>query len=151
MKTKIIPFDIELAKKIQAGEIEGKIKTHDMEDVRIICWDAYRKFYDNEIIALVKDDESDEAIGRYESDGHLVGGRDNHNNLVLEVPDNEPQFKPFEKVLVRDSDGQVWHISLYESCGNGGFYVLHGIYYKQCIPYEGNEHLIGTTGKPKEK
>ena len=26
MKTKIIPFDLEMAKKIQAGEAEGKIK-----------------------------------------------------------------------------------------------------------------------------
>lgn len=37
MKTKIIPFDLETAKKIQAGEIEGRIKTKTNKDVRIIC------------------------------------------------------------------------------------------------------------------
>jgi hypothetical protein len=64
----------------------------------------------------------------------------------------EPEFKPFDRVLVRDFDGGVWNAHLYshldESCtyihrtvGEGG--------YNQCIPYEGNEHLLGTTGEPE--
>ncbi len=42
MKTKIIPFDLELEKKIQAGEIEGKIKTRSGLKARIVCTDVKR-------------------------------------------------------------------------------------------------------------
>lgn len=56
-------------------------------------------------------------------------------------------LKPFDKVLVRDEVGSVWHIQLFEN-----FDITHNYPYvcigynnrfKQCIPYEGNEHLLG--------
>lgn len=71
-------------------------------------------------------------------------------NIHLKSKKLEPQFKPFDKVLVRNSDYEKWHISLYESCDINGFYTLSGIYYKQCILYDGNEILISTSNKPKE-
>ena len=37
MKTKTIPFDLETAKKIQAGEIEGRIRT----DEEIIPYEGH--------------------------------------------------------------------------------------------------------------
>ena len=59
-------------------------------------------------------------------------------------------LKPFEsKVLVRDNNTDKWKSNFwgfydidnamnypYECCGNS---------FAQCIPYEGNEHLLGTT------
>ena len=62
-------------------------------------------------------------------------------------------LKPFQKVLVRDSDisadKEYWSINLF------GFYneitkQFHcmgntNIGWNECIPYEGNEHLLGTT------
>ena len=154
MKTKIIPFDLETAKKIQAEEIEGKIKTRDGAYVRIICWDAYRKFNDNEIIALVKDDDLDEAIGRYRRDGHLVGARNISNDLVLEVPDNEPQFKPFDKVLVYNRQNGKWFPTFFSHIASDGriITITNGFYDRdEVVDYEGNEHLVGITDKPKEK
>lgn len=61
-------------------------------------------------------------------------------------------FKPYDKVLVRDDDTSKW---------NGDFFLryIEGVKYGylclttgyvQCIPYEGNEHLLGTTDKPSE-
>lgn len=56
-------------------------------------------------------------------------------------------LKPFEsKVLVRDRDHQYWRVSFF------GFFkkdeclydTVRGIY-RQCIPYEGNEHLLSKT------
>lgn len=62
------------------------------------------------------------------------------------------QFKPFDKVLVRDLDVEVWCASFFShsfyQC-SGVYYCIDRIYYHQCIPYEGNEHLVGTTNKPK--
>ena len=54
---------------------------------------------------------------------------------------------PFEsKVLVRNVDGDLWKPALYGFLpSKGGCYVVGGTYWKQCIPYEGNEHLLGKT------
>lgn len=57
------------------------------------------------------------------------------------------QFKPFDKVLVRNNDGQAWRANYFSHYKNAPdyFYVcINGIYH-YCIPYEGNEHLLGTT------
>ena len=61
------------------------------------------------------------------------------------------EFKPFDKVLVRDEENEKWHISLFareivddsdglsykHECSNGTLWDC-------CIPFEGNEHLLGT-------
>lgn len=61
------------------------------------------------------------------------------------------EFKPFDKVLMRNEDNQTWRACLFShyredlSCP----YVCVGCSaYKQCIPYEGNEYLVGTTKNP---
>ena len=56
-------------------------------------------------------------------------------------------LKPFDKVLVRDYDIHRWVNSLYGYCDE--LYAhkhscINGYRYVQCIPYEGNEHLLGT-------
>ena len=144
MKTKIIPFDVQIAKGIQDGKIKGRILNNLNHEVRIVCFD--REDAIAPIIALFKYDGG-EGVMYVRDNGDAVNCRD---VLVLEVQDTTFQLKPFDKVLVRDFDYQEWHTTLYESCGNDGFYVLHGNYYRQCIPFEGNENLVGTTDKPKE-
>lgn len=58
----------------------------------------------------------------------------------------ELQFKPFEKVLVRDSIYDVWRASFFSHIKEDNErYVTIGLCWKFCIPYEGNEHLLGTT------
>ena len=61
-------------------------------------------------------------------------------------------LKPFDKVLVRTKNfSPVWTIDFYDGYqpNIGGsftpFGVTSGQYFQQCIPYEGNEHLRGTT------
>ncbi|MEH2870995.1 hypothetical protein V7T00_03735 [Segatella copri] len=58
----------------------------------------------------------------------------------------EHQFKPFEKVLVRDSIDDVWRASFFSHIKeNDGRYVTTCVTWKFCIPYIGNESLLGTT------
>lgn len=66
---------------------------------------------------------------------------------IVELPKPECKFKPFDRVLVRVSETDVWVPSLY------GFYrgnepyphvMIGGCPWKYCIPHEGNEHLVGT-------
>lgn len=63
--------------------------------------------------------------------------------------ETKPQFKPFDKVLVRGVDEQEWECSLFSHITEGGYYVCVGSWWLQCIPYEGNEHLLGTTNNPE--
>lgn len=152
MKTKIIPFDKEMAEKIQAGEIKGKIKTCHGRDVRVICWDR-RNENNRPIVALIDNGES-EAEYVFSEKGEWDFFTSTQYDLVLKVPDNESQFKPFDRVLVRNVDQLKWACSIFSHLNKdqGGtvYYNAGGLNWNQCIPYEGNEDLVGTTNMPKE-
>ena len=64
------------------------------------------------------------------------------------------EFKPFDKVLVRDDIDEKWILSIfgcYEDEVDADFpYVCLNGRYGYCIPYEGNEHLLNTTKSPKD-
>lgn len=64
----------------------------------------------------------------------------------------ETELKPFDKVLVRDFDDRKWVCDFFEGIPTSSEYeyscVLRGLVH-QCIPYEGNEHLLGTKNKPE--
>lgn len=66
-------------------------------------------------------------------------------------------FKPFDKVLVRDEDDKEWHISLFareivdDSDGLSYKYECsNGTLWDCCIPFEGNEYLLGTAENSEE-
>ena len=147
MKTKRIDFDIDLAKKIQAGETQGRIVTRDGQPARIICWD--KKCDEYPIVALIMAYEgNNEAVNVYTASGQTY---ETHKptDLLLEVPDDTPQFQPYDKVLARRIKSDEWSCTFY-SHFEGEHHNCMGILFKHCIPYEGNEHLVGTTDEPKE-
>ena len=53
-------------------------------------------------------------------------------------------LKPFDKVLMRSSNAREWDATLFSHYSNNKFYGC-GMCCDQCIPYKGNEHLLGTT------
>ena len=58
------------------------------------------------------------------------------------------EFKSFDKVLVKDMPNHNWSIDLfshYDEKNKDYPYVCLTSRYRYCIPYEGNEHLIGKT------
>lgn len=151
MKTKIIPFNLETAKKIQAGEIEGEIKTRYGRPVRLLCTNLKNAQF---IVAAEMHEDGTESVGRYGASGNFNTDRAfSHYDLVLEVPDTEPEFQPFDRVLVRDDNSGEWCLALYAYYRESTklHRMVGGARWKQCIPYEGNEHLLGTTEKPKEE
>lgn len=83
------------------------------------------------------------------------GGKYNPETLQVEpVKVIEPKcsLKPFDKVLVRDSEDGVWkagYFSNYDEDDVSLPYICVGSLYKLCIPYEGNEHLLGTDKSPE--
>lgn len=55
------------------------------------------------------------------------------------------ELKPFDKVLVRDSESDNWRANLFGYIDKDEYY--HCVYanWVYCIPYAGNESLLGTT------
>ena len=61
---------------------------------------------------------------------------------------SEETFTPFQRVLVRYDNDCTWSINFFErKCGEQYKCLTPGRW-MQCIPYEGNEHLLGTTEDP---
>lgn len=70
--------------------------------------------------------------------------------LSIKKPKEECKFKPFDKVLVRNTEDDKWKPREYASLDASDKFGLvygttDGCYRKYCIPYEGNEHLANTT------
>lgn len=90
------------------------------------------------------DEQRDKFIADMEK---YFGGKYNPETLQVEPVKPECPFKPFDKVLVRNYDNTVWfanYFSHYKD-NNGYHYACIDDSYIFCIPYEGNEHLLGTT------
>lgn len=64
-----------------------------------------------------------------------------------EVVDLKPKakLKPFDKVLVRDCKSDNWRANLFGYIGKDGYYCCVYANWAYCIPYIGNEHILGTT------
>lgn len=245
METKYVkvPFEVELAKKITNGEVEGKIVTREERSARVICWDRKnRKLF---IIALIPDKDGNEKIMSFTKDGaYWDNGGTDDRDLMLEIPeymtfkdgdviafgrtekslaigifhrsksykshecyvkldwsgglvyDVEPltynnaryateeekqrfikalkessdieakeclkilgieqkqeyEFKPFDKVLVRDYDDGVWKADIFFNNSDGCYMCTGNVIWAQCIPYnEQTAHLLGTTDNLEEK
>ena len=63
------------------------------------------------------------------------------------IVDMKPKWtpKPFDKVLVRDSKASKWRANLFSHKNIDEPYYCVYASWNYCIPYEGNEHLLGTT------
>lgn len=55
------------------------------------------------------------------------------------------ELKPFDKVLVRNDKEDQWSANIFSYQVRDMFHCLGEGYWRYCIPYEGNEHLLGTT------
>ena len=80
-------------------------------------------------------------------------GKYNPETLKVEPVNPTCPFKPFDKVLVRNYDTDEWLPGFFYRFDKGWNYPYHimnlhhltDYAYLYCIPYEGNEHLLGTT------
>lgn len=58
----------------------------------------------------------------------------------------EHEFKPFDRILVRDDERDYWRPEFYSyKDDDGNTCCCGGVRYVTAIPYEGNEHLAMTT------
>lgn len=81
-----------------------------------------------------------------------VMGREIKEDFLLSqtIEEDEYEFQSFDKVLIRDSKTDVWEISLFGRHARylsnvKGYRTMEGKIHLYCIPFKGNEHLLGTT------
>lgn len=146
MKQKVLkPFDLEKAK------LGAKLSTRDGRPARVICWN--RKKNSRPIMALIENKHGEEDLYSFTRKGRFNDIRLSVHDLMLVEYEKECQFKPFDKVLVRDMDDEEWTPAFYADYDEeSNSYVVIGCFgssYNQCIPFEGNEHLVGTNKKPE--
>ena len=95
------------------------------------------------------------TIGYIDDEYYYEVGRNIANRLFIKNQDewnlvpnkfDITTLKPFEsRVLVRDTDHYEWEGAVFGRYDGNTFFTIGGIDWKYCIPYEGNEHLYGTT------
>lgn len=70
---------------------------------------------------------------------------DAEKKQIVDLKPNIDELKPFDKVLVRDSKSDYWRANLFGYIGKDGYCCCVYANWIYCIPYAGNEHLLGTT------
>ena len=86
-------------------------------------------------------------FNNYKGECMLFPSKDNRDWSNFKIQ-KEYEFKPFDKVLVRNSKKQCWCCNFFSHIIGRFFCCLDGTY-AYCIPYEGYEHLLGTTNNPE--
>lgn len=90
------------------------------------------------------DSEKQQLFDALEKEGKAW---DSEKKMIVDLKP-KVELKPFDRVLCRDDIGKEWHIDLFESVltDNSEYnYKCMVNVWKICIPYEGNEYLLGTT------
>lgn len=84
--------------------------------------------------------------GDYQSEKISLEYQDKYN-LVISNKFDISTFKAYDKVLVRDGNTLIWvnaFFGFYDAVTEKYPFVASASNWAQCIPYEGNEHLLGT-------
>ena len=76
------------------------------------------------------------------------------NQLILKnenMKQNQFEFKPFDKVLVRDTNDEIWYPAFFRHYNENDKdypYTCDELEWKQCIPYNENTSHLVNTSKP---
>ena len=123
-----IPFNVDIARKVTLGEIDGKILTNEGYDAKIICWNS--GYYPFVLIALT----TINGLTRpefYTLSGEIRPPFCNKENLSIEVPEYVT-FKNGE--IVTFEDGSIGILKLYEY----NPFSLYAILCKEGVFYDYN-------------
>ena len=123
--------------------IEPKFKVGD----RIKAKSEYKKYITNGYVSTITSIKN----GRYWAGIRAIEYINEQDDWEL-APNkfDITTLKPFDKVLVRDFDNETWEINFFSRLLDGKHFKCLDLTYVQCIPYEGNEHLLNTTNKCDE-
>lgn len=100
-----VPFDVEMAKRISDGEVDGKVVTVDGKSVRIVCWDLKSIKKDYSILAIVNNEREENPLvctinGLFDIEA------ESKNDLILEIPEYMT-FKDGD-IIKQSNDTYTW-------------------------------------------
>lgn len=153
-KLKCIPFNIDVAKKITEGKINGaKIITRDKHAVRILTYDMKGNF---PIVAVITYGDKKEEVNTFQKNGSYLDSKKHSKDLVLLIPNryNYIDFTPkkYQSVLVRDFNDDQWVAQVASGTKNKNGYEVISMslpntqtFYLQCLPIDNTTiKLLGT-------
>lgn len=134
------PNGTELYSPVYGKVTLEEIINNEQYPIKVITDDGYIRFYTKEG-KLFDNRPNGECV--------LFPSKEQRDWSKFGVP-NKHQFKPFDKVLVRNGDSDIWDCNIFNRIDEDGeYYCIDCECWEQCIPYEGNEHLLGTTNEPE--
>ena len=105
------------------------------------CYDGYLK-----ILRFASESKKQRLVEALKETKETADAKECLKILGAEVKP-ECEFKPFDRVLVRDGNDGCWHADIfsYKNKDRGRYYCT-GYEWRQCIPYnDQTKHLLGTT------
>ena len=106
-----------------------------------ISYDVIDTIEINRNIHLATDSEKQQLFDAIEKDGKAW---DSDKKSIVDLKP-KVELKPFDRVLVRDFEDQAWQVSWFSYKDSDSYYCCNGCAWNKCIPYIGNESLLGTT------
>ena len=95
-------------------------------------------------IRLATEEEKKQLFSALEKKGDAW---DSEHKMIVDLPKN-CEFKPFDKVICRDNDADIWKASFFSHYDERAYYPFfcNNCGYKYCLPYnDETAKLIGTT------
>lgn len=114
-----------------------------------------RKFDIGDFITSIENEHNDPQftfkVVELSNDLYVVENIDNQKRKVEYVREDYfkkiKPLKPFDHVLVRDSIRDEWVCAIYSHYSTQkGRFICSGDIWIYCIPYDGNEELVGKKG-----
>ena len=122
--------------------VENKARTDVLYNVfkDRIYFDTYATKLRERNIHLATNSEKQQLFDALAKEGKAW---DVEKKKIVGLPPKFDELKPFDKVLVRDDKEDLWFANIFSYRHRDMYYCL-GECYRYCIPYEGNEKLLGT-------
>lgn len=108
---------------------------------KIIEYNIHGHILQDTILRLATEEEKKQLFSALEKEGKAW---DVDKKQIVDLKP-KVEFKPFDKVLVRNCKSENWRANLFGYIDKDGFYCCVWANWAYCIPYAGNEHLLGTT------
>lgn len=148
-----IPFDLYskcifiLKENLNTGEIKARAYVLYNVNKDSIFFDTPVTKLIERNIHLATDEEKQRLFDALAKEGKSWDGE---KKEIVDLKPKVDELKPFDKVLVRDSKSDKWRANLLGYIDKDEYY--HCVYanWVYCIPYIGNESLLGTTNNVED-
>lgn len=118
-----------------------KLEYYVLNDMSTLKFEDWLSFEDKHILPITETQQ----IILFDALAKKGKAWDAEKKEVVDLKPKVDVLKPFDRVLIRDINAERWKASFFSYKEESHYVSIEGRCWRQCIPYEGNEHLLGTT------